>query len=48
MGHCVRSTCLYSDFFEAEVGLKQGNIITPVLFSLFHDNLEIFLHDYTT
>ena len=38
---CVRSCGQYSDFFEYSVGLRQGEIMSPILFSLFVDDLEL-------
>ena len=40
---CVRGRNSYSNFFECAVGLKQGEVISPALFSLFIDDLELFL-----
>ena len=40
---CVRGRNSYSNFFECAVGLKQGEAISPALFSLFIDDLELFL-----
>ena len=34
---------IYSDFFEVAVGLKQGETMPPVLFSLFVEDLEMYL-----
>ena len=42
---CVRSCRSYSDFFECAVGLKQGEVISPLLFSLFIEDLELFLQE---
>ena len=42
---CVKGCNSYSDYFECAVGLKQGEVISPVLFSLFVDDLELFLQD---
>ena len=42
---CVRSCNTYSDFFEYAVGLRQGEVISPVLFSLFVEDLELFLQN---
>ena len=42
---CVKGCNSYSDYFECAVGLKQGEVISPVLFSLFIDDLELFLQD---
>ena len=39
---CVRACNSYSDFFECAIGLKQGEVISPLLFSLFVDDLELF------
>lgn len=36
----------YSDFFECAIGLKQGEVMSPVLFALFLEDLELVLqHD---
>ena len=40
---CVRNCNSLSDFFECAVGLKQGEVISPLLFSLFIEDLELFL-----
>jgi hypothetical protein len=43
---CIKVCNSYSEFFEYAVGLRQGEIISPVLFSLFIDDIELFLqHD---
>ena len=40
---CVRHFGSLSDFFKRDVGLLQGEIIYPILFSLFLADLETFL-----
>ena len=42
---CVRGCNSYSDFFELAIGLKQGEVISPLLFSLFIEDLELFLQN---
>ena len=42
---CVRRSNSYSDVFDSAVGLKQGEVISPMLFSLFIEDLELFLQD---
>ena len=42
---CVRGCNSYSDFFDCVVGLKQGEVISPMLFSLFIEDLELFLQN---
>ena len=42
---CIEGNNSYSDFFDCIVGLKEGDVISPVLFSLFLDDLETFLRD---
>ena len=39
---CVRSCNNYSQLFEYAVGLGQGEVISPILFSLFVEDLVIF------
>ena len=39
---CVRGCNSYSNFFKCGIGLKQGEVISPALVSLFID-LELFL-----
>ena len=40
---CVKNIHTFSDFYESNVGLLQGEVLSPVLFSLFINDLEIFL-----
>lgn len=40
---CVKSCNNYSDYFEYAVGLRQGEVISPILFSLFVEDLELYL-----
>ena len=40
---CVKLCNSYSDFFEYSVGLRQGEVLSPILFSLFIDDIESFL-----
>ena len=42
---CVKGCNSYSDFFECALGLKQGEVISPILFSFFVEDLELFLQD---
>ena len=42
---CVSGCNSYSDFFDCAVCLKQGEVISPMLFSLFIEDLELFLPD---
>ena len=44
----VRACNSYSDFFNCAVGLKQGEIMSPMLFSLFIEDLELFIQDSPT
>ena len=34
-----------SDFFKYAVGLRQGEVLSPLLFSLFVEDLELYLQD---
>lgn len=45
---CVRGCNSYSDFFDCSVGVKQGEVISPILFSLFIEDLELFLQEDPT
>ena len=40
---CVKSCNSFSDFFEYSVGLRQGEVISPILVSLFLEDLELYL-----
>jgi exonuclease III len=44
---CIRScdNTSYSDFFDIAMGLRQGEIISPIMFSLFVEDLELYLQD---
>ena len=44
---CVKSCTSYSDYFSYAVGLRQGEVMSPILFSLFVEDLELFLQDST-
>jgi hypothetical protein len=40
---CVKCCNSYSDYFEYAVGLRQGEVISPLLFSMFVEDLELYL-----
>lgn len=40
---CVKSFSTLSEFFKSDVGLLQGEVLSPFLFSLFINDLESFL-----
>ena len=42
---CVRHCNSYSSFFDCAVGLRQGEVLSPLMFSLFIEDLELFLLD---
>jgi len=42
---CVKQYSTYSEYFQYAVGLRQGEVMSPLLFSLFIGNLEMFLQD---
>jgi hypothetical protein len=43
----VKGCNSYSDFFECAIGLKQGEVMSPLLFALFVEDLELFLQNYS-
>jgi len=42
---CVRSGNIVSDYFECNVGVRQGENLSPVLFALFKNDLVDFMHN---
>jgi len=42
---CVKHCNSFSNCFEYSIGLRQGEIMAPVLVSLFLEYLELFLQD---
>ena len=42
---CVKNFGSISEFFDSNVALLQGEVISPFLFSLFINDLEIYLHE---
>ena len=40
---CVRHCNQYSEYFDIAVGLRQGEIISPIMFNLFVEDLELTL-----
>ena len=42
---CVKSCNTFSEFFEYSVGLRQGEVISPILVSLFLEDLELYLQN---
>ena len=44
----VKSANTMSDFFEYALGLRQGEVLSPLLFSLFVEDLELHLQDRAT
>ena len=45
---CIRGCNSDLDFFDCAVGLKQGEVISLILFSLFIEDLELFLQEDPT
>ena len=41
----VKGDNLLSECFDSKVGLKQGGVISPLLYALFVDDLELYLKE---
>ena len=39
---CVRHCNSFSYFFECTVGLRQGEVISPIMFFIFLEDLELY------
>ena len=44
---CVKYCNKFSDFLKYAVGVRQGEVISPMLVSLFLEDLEMFLQGNT-
>ena len=44
---CIRKGNEYSELFNCEIGVKQGENLSPYLFSLYLNDLEFFLAEIT-
>ena len=42
---CVKHCTSFSDYFNYSIGLRQGEIMSPILVSLFLEDLELFLQN---
>ena len=42
---CVRNFNDYSDYFENAIGLRQGVIMSRILFSIFLEDLDLSLQE---
>ena len=40
--YCVNSWNSYTEYFKCAVGVGKGEVVSPILFSLFIDDLELF------
>ena len=40
---CVRANSEYSDFFDCSVGVRQGCVLSPTIFSLFINQLASYI-----
>ncbi len=43
---CVKHCGTYSEFFEYSIGLRQGEVMSPLMFSVFLEDLELYLQDH--
>ena len=45
ISHSTWQLCIQSELFESHVGLRQGENSSPLLFALFHNDMETFFTD---
>ena len=41
MKSCVRSKNAFSDFFQSQTGVLQGEVLSPILFSIYVNDFEM-------
>lgn len=42
---CVKLCSSYSEYFQYAVGLRQGEVMSPLLFSIFVEDIELYLQN---
>jgi len=42
---CFKSFSSFSEYFSYSVGLRQGEVVSPLLFAMFVEDLELYLQN---